>query len=144
MVFIDLNFPVFRLTFQRVYHFPTLAVFPLKDSNMNLVCLPTPSHSWLDPFFSFSLSLCGKGAVDRHSYSSKSHLVGACLKTFPPFTFIRNSALCFSNREAKWSKEPTTWKWGLCLCGWCPPVSGCDALRISSGNSARSHKNWGV
>lgn len=51
MVFTDLNFPVFGLIFQRLRHFPTLAVILLNDSNMNLVSLPSSSHSWLDPFF---------------------------------------------------------------------------------------------
>ena len=50
-VFIDLNFPAPQLTFRRLPHFTTFVVILLNDSNINLIALPTPSHSRVDSLF---------------------------------------------------------------------------------------------
>lgn len=72
-MFIDLHFP-------EMPSFSYLTAIPLNDSN--LVSLPTPSHSQLDPFppALFSFVIKEQWTDIAIPWSSKS-LAGACLKT---------------------------------------------------------------
>lgn len=108
MVFVDLNFPVSHLTFQRLHHFPTLAVILLKNSNIHLVSLPTSSHSQLDPFSPSLLPFVIKKQNIDIAYSMVSKVSTAWylsedLPSSLPLTFTRFSSLCFSIWEGKWS-----------------------------------------
>ena len=127
VVFVDLNFPL-PVSLSRVFQpFLTWAALLFNDSNINLTSLPTPSHSQLDLLFVFSFPLCGKAAVDRHSYPMLSWGLLQLAPLWRPLILLSWLAQSLETLlSAFWPeresgpRSPLPEKWGWCLCSWMP------------------------